>query len=270
MYYIVYQITNKVNNKIYIGAHKTDNLNDSYMGSGRLIKTAIKKYDIANFSKEILFIFDNADDMYNKERELVSETFVADSKTYNLKCGGHGGWPKNQNTPANLYRLNSWSKYQHEKTYDEIYGRDRATEIKRKISASSRGRIVTSHRKDQMREYMINNNPMKNKPHSEETKRKISHTLITNKSNVGEKNGLYNNPSARRKIAEKRSKIHHLHNIFTGEDLIVKNITDWARTNNINSSTVLVYFCKNKQVNGWIRICSYSQQSESIVLSDTA
>jgi group I intron endonuclease len=91
MYYIVYQITNKVNNKIYIGAHKTDNLADGYMGSGKLIIRAIKKYDIDNFSKEILFIFDNADDMYKKERDLVTESFVEDSMTYNIKPGGRGG-----------------------------------------------------------------------------------------------------------------------------------------------------------------------------------
>lgn len=42
MKYTVYKITNKINDKIYVGVHSTDNPNDSYMGSGKIIKDAIK------------------------------------------------------------------------------------------------------------------------------------------------------------------------------------------------------------------------------------
>jgi hypothetical protein len=68
--------------------HKTNNLEDGYMGSGKLIKQAIRKYGAENFIKEILHIFDNEIDMKNKEKELV----VINEISYNLCDGGYGGF----------------------------------------------------------------------------------------------------------------------------------------------------------------------------------
>lgn len=90
MLYLIYKITHILSGKIYIGAHKTCNVNDNYMGSGKYLKYAIKKYGIAAFTKEILFIYDNATDMYQKESELVTEEFLSETNTYNLKIGGSG------------------------------------------------------------------------------------------------------------------------------------------------------------------------------------
>ncbi len=42
MYYTVYKITNQINGKIYIGSHKTNDLNDRYMGSGKYLIRAQK------------------------------------------------------------------------------------------------------------------------------------------------------------------------------------------------------------------------------------
>jgi len=39
-YYLIYKVTNLVNNKIYVGAHETINKDDSYMGSGSYLKRA--------------------------------------------------------------------------------------------------------------------------------------------------------------------------------------------------------------------------------------
>lgn len=42
MYYI-YRITNLINGKTYIGQHKYKKIKDTYMGSGKILKNAIKK-----------------------------------------------------------------------------------------------------------------------------------------------------------------------------------------------------------------------------------
>lgn len=77
-----------INKKIYIGIHQTNNPYDSYLGSGKIIKRAIKKYGKENFSKEILYIFHNKEDMVEKEFEIVNEDFVEDENTYNITNGG--------------------------------------------------------------------------------------------------------------------------------------------------------------------------------------
>ena len=41
-YYTIYSVTNNINGKIYIGKHQTKNIEDGYMGSGRLIREAIE------------------------------------------------------------------------------------------------------------------------------------------------------------------------------------------------------------------------------------
>ena len=100
MYYTIYKITNMINDKIYIGMHKTSNLNDNYMGSGKIIKSAIKKYGIENFKKEYIDIFDNRQDMINMETKIVNEDFVEESNNYNIVIGGEGGFDYiNKNYP---------------------------------------------------------------------------------------------------------------------------------------------------------------------------
>ena len=102
MFYTIYKTTNNINGKYYIGKHKTQNLDDNYLGSGKILNHAIKKHGINNFTKEYLFIFDNEEDMNNKEAELVSIEFIKEDTNYNLAPGGKGGFAYETSIKGNI------------------------------------------------------------------------------------------------------------------------------------------------------------------------
>lgn len=105
MKYIVYKTTCLINNKIYIGVHKTEDpdIFDGYLGNGFIVNTnhylqypvnpfhyALIKYGVSNFKRDTLYIFDKEEEAYNKESELVTEEFIQSNKTYNVSLGGKG------------------------------------------------------------------------------------------------------------------------------------------------------------------------------------
>lgn len=105
MKYIVYKTTCLVNDKIYIGVHKTEDplIFDGYLGRGFFIGSthylefpiapfhhALVKYGVANFQREILYVFDTEEEAYQKESEIVTEEFINSGKTYNVSLGGKG------------------------------------------------------------------------------------------------------------------------------------------------------------------------------------
>ena len=91
-HYLIYQTTNLVNGKIYIGKHETTNIEDDYFGSGKLIRAAINKYGLENFVKTILFELQNEEEMNLLEKCVVTQEFCDREDTYNINVGGDGGW----------------------------------------------------------------------------------------------------------------------------------------------------------------------------------
>lgn len=108
MHYLIYKITNRLNNKIYVGKHKTENVNDDYFGSGLLLERAVSKHGKENFVKEILFDLPTEEAMNQMEADIVDADFVARDDTYNIKLGGNGGWDYiNEN---DLNHTDRWKK----------------------------------------------------------------------------------------------------------------------------------------------------------------
>lgn len=91
-HYLIYQVTNLLNNKIYVGKHETFNIEDRYFGSGKIITAAIKKHGIENFEFKILIDLKNEEEMNLLEKMVVTEEFCRRDDVYNIKVGGDGGW----------------------------------------------------------------------------------------------------------------------------------------------------------------------------------
>lgn len=89
-FYFLYEVTNLVNGKIYIGIHGTNDMNDGYLGSGTAIKRAHKKYGKNNFSIKYLKFFNNQYEMKDAEAKIVTRDFIKLESNYNLIPGG--GW----------------------------------------------------------------------------------------------------------------------------------------------------------------------------------
>jgi len=86
----VYKTTNLINNKIYIGFHKSKSKN--YLGSGKILKQALKKYGRENFINEILEICNSEEELFKREKYWIKHY---DSQNrligYNITDGGLGG-----------------------------------------------------------------------------------------------------------------------------------------------------------------------------------
>lgn len=59
-----YLITNKINNKFYIGSHcwNGDGQDPDYYGSGKIIKQALTKYGKDNFNVDILYYYNTIEE----------------------------------------------------------------------------------------------------------------------------------------------------------------------------------------------------------------
>lgn len=88
MRYLIYKITNLNNRKYYIGRHSTNDVNDSYMGSGIGIKNAINKYGLENFKKEIIAQTNSAEKLWRLEKKIINKDVVKDKMSYNNAFGG--------------------------------------------------------------------------------------------------------------------------------------------------------------------------------------
>lgn len=130
---ILYKTTNRHNGHFYIGVHATDNLDDGYMGSGRLLVSARKKYGRQGFTREVIRDFDTVEEAYRWESMIVGDDLINDPNCYNLSVGGAGcpvGRTKgSKRTPEQIAQIRA--------NHRGMTGKVHTEETKRKIRSSS-------------------------------------------------------------------------------------------------------------------------------------
>lgn len=143
----IYKITNLINNKIYIGKDTTSDPN--YFGSGLLINRSFKKYGKENFTKEVIDITDDCDELSKKEIYWISHYKSTDRKIgYNIAPGGDGGDTLSNHPDLDLIREKiSKNNPKTGKTYEEAFGLEKAKIYKENLKKNIHKSILSTESK---------------------------------------------------------------------------------------------------------------------------
>jgi group I intron endonuclease len=199
----IYITTNLITNKSYIGSHCTDNIDDGYIGSGRLFLKSVRKHGKENFSRRILEICDDASIARGKEEYFIEAFGTLYPSGYNLSTKGGIGFKGSMHTLETKKKMSIW---QRGKTYEELYGFEKAAEMKRKQSEKKKGKSTSrkgrGHKQELIEKYGIEEG---NKRYNEFIKKQRE----SHKGKIPGIKGKYHSKETREKISKKISKENH-------------------------------------------------------------
>ncbi len=256
-FFVIYQITNLIDNRIYVGCHITYNVNDKYMGSSKSLKKDIKEQGRQNFKKEILHVFDNKKDMMNKEAEIVNREFCHRLDTYNLMVGGINEYTTEGMVSVKDSEGNTSKVYLDDPRYisGELVGVTKGTSHPNR-SLANKGKLVAKDEFGEMHKISLDDSrylsgelihvtkglpgtkSFEGKNHSEETKQKMSEKAS---DRTGEKNSMFGKQRTKEFKDEMKKKLSNYFFVYDLEGNFISkenNAKDFAEVNNLNLSTV--------------------------------
>jgi len=187
---IIYKTTNKINRKVYVG--KDSKSNPDYFGSGILLQKAIKKYSKENFTKEVIDLTENEEDLNEKERYWIRFYNCKVPNGYNLTDGGDGtlGFFPNEESRKKMSEAGKrkifTEEHRRKLSINNVAKREEEREIRRYRILGNNNPSKREDVREKMRgpresmrgEYNPN---YKAKSFTEETKKKISSSLKARK-----------------------------------------------------------------------------------------
>ena len=198
MNHYVYEITNLINGKKYIGKRscKCPIEEDKYIGSGTAFKYAVKKYGKENFKKEILQICENEEMAFEWEKVYIEQVkaYKNNNNYYNISSGGKGGGNANlagkTEEELNVIRekLRNHFKERYKGEGNPFYGKKHSEETRKKLSAKAKLQCKGE------------GNPFYGKKHSIESKEKIGNFHKGNSYALG----IKRSDETKKKLSESR------------------------------------------------------------------
>lgn len=160
--------------KYYIGQHRTNDINDGYVGSGTILRNYYKVYGAKEgetFTKDILQYCSSIAELNKVEKALIADKYETDSDCINLIAGGRG---------------KGFSEETRRKISEANKGREITEEERQRISQTLKGHpvpaetraLISQHVKEKCKDpehrKKVSEAQKHRKPISEETRRKLS------------------------------------------------------------------------------------------------
>ena len=158
MYGYIYETTNLVNNKKYIGQHRSKKFDKSYLGSGVVLLKAIEKYGKENFSCKILKECVSEEDLNLSEKQFILEFSASNSDDYyNIASGGLGHtcepWNKGKHIEISDKAREALERGRHLPSSEKQKavlasmrkGIDVSEETRKKLSEAQKGKVCVNN-----------------------------------------------------------------------------------------------------------------------------
>lgn len=176
-YGYIYKTTNLINNKFYIGQRK-GKFNNNYLGSGTILKRAIRKYGKENFKVDILSFVNDKKELNKLEKIFIDKyrKILGRNNLYNMSDGGDGG------STIKFHKINCICSVckairgEQKGKNSPRYNKHLTNESKKKIGLGNRGKTWSKERIINFSQKMKGKgNPMYGKRfhHTPEAKEKI-------------------------------------------------------------------------------------------------